>query len=481
MERVREATLQDAFHGRVLRTIEQTTEVDLSSMTKKEREALDNYVSMNGCLYKVEQVYKGGRAHEGRARFLLYIPKELRTEILFSHHDHLLSGHLGVQKTYEKLRLRYYWPRLFKTVEEWVRSCPDCQTRKNPAAMRAPVTPLPIPAEPFDMVSVDVLGPFREARLTGNRYIAIYCDHLTRWVEAVPFRRNTSGTIARMLVERICCRHGTPRVLLSDRGAPFLSELAHEVYRIMKVKKVSTASYNPQGNGLVEKFNRVIASMLSMYVDSKHTDWDVFVPYVVAAYNMTPHTSTKMSPFYMLYGREARLPVDVALRPRQPLEAPDMEEYRRELVEGLRIAHECGREALRKSQQQREARMENGKNVPVFQEGDQVMVKTPALQSAGPTKKLLHLWQGPFRVLRRMGHNTYQVSEVDGEGRAVNVRRMKRYYQMQHPSAEDTDYASYLADSGEAEAGEGNRTREPRKGIARGRRIGTALESSDEE
>ena len=66
--------------------------------------------------------------------------------------------------------------------------------------------------------------------------------------------------------------------------------------------------------------------MLSMYVDSKHSDWDVFVPYVVAAYNMTPHTATKESPFFMLSGRQPRLPVDDALRPRPQLESPDLDD-----------------------------------------------------------------------------------------------------------------------------------------------------------
>jgi hypothetical protein len=258
MAHIREETLKDSYYGPLLLAVEQAAGTPLTTLTARQRSDLDKFVSMDGCLHRIEQVYKGGRAQLGRARFLLYIPPSLVPEVLYSCHDHLLSGgHLGVQKTYEKVRVRYYWPRLWKTVEEWVKSCPACQTRKDPAAMRAPVTPLPIPAEPFDMVSVDILGPFVEAKQTGNRYIAIYCDHLTRWVEAVPFRRNTSATVARMLVERVCCRHGAPRVLLSDRGAPFLSELAHEVYRLLKVRKVNTAAYNPRADGLVEKFNRV--------------------------------------------------------------------------------------------------------------------------------------------------------------------------------------------------------------------------------
>jgi hypothetical protein len=301
------------------------------------------------------------------------------------------------------------------------------------------------------MVSVDILGPFPDTRTTMNRYIAVFCDHLTRWVEAVAFRRQTSEVVARMLVERICCRHGSPRILLSDRGAPF---------RILKVKKVHTAAYRPQTNGLVERFNRTLASMLSMYVDSQHQDWDRFLPYVVFAYNTTLHPATNESPFFMLYGREARLPVDVAMG--MPVEEghQEQEDYVMELVKGLKRVHEQGREALQRSQQQRENSKGAGRRVPKFSPGDQVMVRTPVI-GVGLAKKLQHQWNGPFKVLRKMGETTYEVSNAGEGSRAISVNRLKPYYEYDHPADDPDDYAGHLEETGEAEAGEGNRTREP--------------------
>ena len=119
-----------------------------------------------------------------------------------------------------------------------------------------------------------------------------------------------------------------------------MSALAKEVYRLLRVKKVSTAAYRPQTNGLVERFNRTLAAMLSMYVNSKHTDWDRYLPYVTFAYNTTAHSATKESPFFLLYGRQARMPIDNMLMPDSPHENQSVEEYRAELVEGLRLAHE---------------------------------------------------------------------------------------------------------------------------------------------
>jgi len=235
------------------------------------------------------------------------------------------------------------------------------------------------------------------------------------------------------------------------------------VYRLLAVKKVNTAAYRPQTNGLVERFNRTLATMISMYVDSKHRDWDRYIPYLIFAYNTTIHPATKESPFFLMYGREPRLPIDVALRPRIPLEEAEMAEYRAELIEGLKLAREHGREALRRTQQERERLAEKRKrNVVTYGEGQQVMVKNPAfVQGGGPTKKLLHTWTGPFRVIRRMGETTYLVEGVNREGRAVSSNRLKLYHSSAHPEGDPADYAHHFEDAGEGHPGEGNRTYEP--------------------
>ena len=90
---------------------------------------------------------------------------------------------------------------------------------------------------------MDVMGPFVRAKGSGNKFIVVYTCVMTRYVEAIALRVQNAPSLARGLVERVMCRHGCPRVLLSDRGLPFLSELAHEVYRLLRVRKIDTAGY----------------------------------------------------------------------------------------------------------------------------------------------------------------------------------------------------------------------------------------------
>ena len=87
---------------------------------------------------------------------------------------------------------------------------------------------------------------------SGNQYVVIFLDYLTKWVEAFAVPDQSDTTIAKLLVEEIFCRHGAPEHLLSDRGANFLYSLIQDVCNYLNVKR-----YHPQTDGLVERFNSI--------------------------------------------------------------------------------------------------------------------------------------------------------------------------------------------------------------------------------
>ena len=123
-------------------------------------------------------------------------------------------------------------------------------------------TVLPIAVEgAFDRVAVDVLGPFPPSS-KGGRYIVVFSDYLTRWVEAFPMSSVEATVIASLLIDEIISRHGAPR----DRGTNVLSKVVADVCKIFQIQKVNTSSYHPQTDGLVERFNSTLRQSLSMYV-----------------------------------------------------------------------------------------------------------------------------------------------------------------------------------------------------------------------
>ena len=144
------------------------------------------------------------------------------------------------------------------SVERYCKSCMECVSRKGVGrGVKPPLMTIPVGAP----VGVDVLQlPVTES---GNKYVVVFLDYLTKWVEAFAVANQSAETIARLLVEEICCRHGAPEQLLSDRGANFLSDLVMEVCKLLQIDKVNTSGYHPQTNGLVEKFNSTLIGMIS--------------------------------------------------------------------------------------------------------------------------------------------------------------------------------------------------------------------------
>src|ERR1700720_3861665 len=116
-------------------------------------------------------------------------------------HDSKTGGHLGLNKTYLKLRERYWWLNMYKDLKEWIKSCPDCGGRKNPQQNIMPKAKIVV-SKAWDCVGVDVLGPFPKSD-RGNVYVIIFIDYLTRWVEAFAIPNQTAITCATKLVEEI--------------------------------------------------------------------------------------------------------------------------------------------------------------------------------------------------------------------------------------------------------------------------------------
>ena len=224
---------------------------------------------------------------------------------------------------------------MFKDVEHWVKSCVECSMRKPPRnSEKAPLLPIPVGA--FDRVAVDVLGPFPPSS-DGSRFL-VFSDYLTRWVEAFPVASVQATVIARLLVDEIISRHGAPRVLLSDRGTNFLSKIVEEVCNLFQNQKINTSSYHPQTDGLVERFNSTLCQSLSTYVSKNQKDWDEFIPLILFAHRTSVLDETGDSPFYVLYGREPRLPIDLKYL---PAAADDLStsvlDYRKRVVEKVEL------------------------------------------------------------------------------------------------------------------------------------------------
>ena len=362
----------------------------------------------------------------------LCVPVARREEILRSLHDSQYGGgHLAVGKCWEKLKNRYWWPGAYKDVQKWVKECAVCQYHKS-RPRTAALQPNIRSSEPWEAVAVDVLGPLPRTR-SGYTYIIVFIDLFTSWVEAFPMKSQDAETCARCLVNGICCRYGPPSRLLSDRGSNFLSSLAQNVNAIMNIKKLNTTAYHPQTNGKVERFNNTLVKMLVQYVSAKGTDWDEFIPSCLYSYNTSRHELNGFSPYYMLYGHEARdvLTAMVRVDSDQFLSAT---KYGRKIIRRLRRAH---RLAMRNQREvdNRYLAASLAKPPETFEPGDLVLLRSP--RYAPGSQKFQSQWHGPYAVTRKTAAVTYEIKVPNQSGPRshsylTHVNRLRRF----HPRAE---------------------------------------------
>jgi len=159
-------------------------------------------------------------------------------------------------------------------------------------------------------MAVDLLGPLTESE-KGNSYITVLGDYFTRWMEAFPIPNQEATTVAEKLVDEVFMRFSIPEQLHSDQGRQFESKLIIEICRLLNIEKTRTPLYHPQSDGLVERLNRTLLDILSTCAKDCPFEWENYIRKVCMAYNSSVQASTLYTPFYLMFGREAWLPLDV--------------------------------------------------------------------------------------------------------------------------------------------------------------------------
>ena len=240
------------------------------------------------------------------------VPSTMRAEVLHQLHDSPLSGgHFAAEKTLSRIKQRFWWPGLRSSVEKYTAKCTRCAARSTAGKSRKAYLQTIEAKAPFRIVAAVILGPVTLAKKSQARYILVISDLYTKYAVAVPLKDMTAKTVATTLVEEWILKFGAPDTLHTDQGTNFNSEVMKDVCQVFMIDKTRISPYHPQGNGQVERFNRVIADTISKYCAAKPQEWDLYLPHVNFVYNTTVHKTLGTTPFSMLYGREAQYPIDL--------------------------------------------------------------------------------------------------------------------------------------------------------------------------
>ena len=181
----------------------------------------------------------------------------------------------------------------------------------------------------------DITGPHPRT----PSYILTCVDAFSKWAEAFPVPNKEAKTIARVLVEQVFCRLGTPVALLTDNAGELDGRLMHEICRLLEVDKQHSSYYHPETNSVAERFHGTLNAMMGRMVSENQRDWDLLLPYVMAAYRSTTHQSTGYSPNYLMFAREVRAPADLVFG--SPVEQPPVsyDDYSAEMEDRMKEAY----------------------------------------------------------------------------------------------------------------------------------------------
>ncbi|KAJ8332253.1 hypothetical protein SKAU_G00427360 [Synaphobranchus kaupii] len=302
---------QDPTIDRVLHFVERKRRPSRRERDKESQMVLrilkqwERLTVLDGILYRVTR-----DPMTKHKRFQFVLPDSLKSQALAGVHD--LAGHQGQPRTLSLVRQRFFWYDVERDVRSYVRNCPRCVLSKTPEpAARAPLESITTSA-PLELVCVD----FWSAEDNNNKSVdvLVITDHFTKLAHAFPCQDQTAKKVARKLWDNFFCVYGFPQRLHSDQGANFQSELMAELLELAGVGKSRTSPYHPMGNGGTERFNRTLGSMLrSLPLRSKHK-WPQMIQTMTFAYNCTQHETTGFAPFYLMFGRVPRLPVDLLFK-----------------------------------------------------------------------------------------------------------------------------------------------------------------------
>jgi hypothetical protein len=380
-----------------------------------------SFVLKDGLLYR--RTYKASTAVE---EFQLVVPQNLRESVLVAAHDGIFGGHMGVKSTFKRITPHFYWPGYWQDVQKYCKTCDTCQKMSQKGRVQpVPLQNLPVIDTPFARVGIDLIGPITPTSSQGHRYVLTLVDFATRYPEAIPLKTIDTEAVTEALMQ-IFSRLGIPSEILSDQGTQFKSELFQSVMKLLSVNQSFSTPYHAQTNGLVERFNGTLKSMIKKLMHDKPTDWHRYLQAALFAYREIPQESTGFSPFELMYGRTPRGPMqvlsDVWTGKTVSDETKTVYQYVIDLKDTMSDMIKLAQSSLQNSGAKAKLQYDKKAKSRSLQVNDEVLVLLPTDHS-----KLLLKWKGPFKVVKKQGVCDYVIQLAAGKTKTFHINMLKKY------------------------------------------------------
>nr|CAN79110.1 hypothetical protein VITISV_001311 [Vitis vinifera] len=380
--------------------------------TAKDRRALRNlatrFVICGDTLYR--------RLADGM--LLLCLDRASVDRVMREVHSGVCGPHMGGHMLARKImRMGYFWLTMETDCCQFVQKCPECQIHGDlihapPSELHALTSPWP-----FSVWGIDIIGKVSPKSSSGHEFILVAIDYFTKWVEAASYARLTSARVASFIRSHIICRYGVPHELISDRGVHFRAEV-DTLLQKYAIRHHRSSAYRPQTNGAVEAANKNIKRILRKMVETSQ-DWSEKLPFALWAYRTSFRTSTGATPYSLVYGMEAVLPVETEMGSlRVALEQQISETERLRAADHVQAYQRKMARAFKKRVKPRP-----------LQKGDLVLRILRGL-IGDPKGKFRPSWSGPYVIRELTPEGAAWLTDLDGNqfSEPTNVDQLKKYY-----------------------------------------------------
>ena len=413
---------EDLLLGKYLASLQRPSGLSDAEYVQLRKKAKSFFIR-DGYLYK-----KGKRV----PRRVVGLRKQ-KLAVIEGLHDEI--GHRGRVATFEHVRRRYQWKGMYTDVEEWVKTCEECQRRSQLMYEEAlhPTWSVMM----WDKVGVDVVK--MPKAFDGSMYLVFARDDLSGWVEGRALEAANSYNVAKFLYEEVICRHGCPRRIVLDGGSENM-DMTAELLMDYRIQNTTISAYHPQTAGLVERGHGPIINAIAKYSQNNPEQWPTHLSLALWADRISIRRSTGYSAFELLYGRDCLLPVELMVESWQTVDweavqsREDLIHARMEQLDQRRVVKILAAMNQRNSRKANKAYFDNVKRLrpqsQLLQPGDMVLLFDSASQRSRGVK-LKDKWRGPFRITEKAKKSTfYLLTELDGTPFAKSIagNRLKKFY-----------------------------------------------------
>ena len=334
------------------------------------------------------------------------VPKSLQHTVIQAVHDHL-GTHLGYTKSMDMIKRSFIWRGMDHMVRTYIANCLVCQTSKNSLPLEHNSTPKVLSStEPLFKVACDFVGKFAMTK-NKNMYIGVCVCYFSRLVVAFPTRTQSAEEFAKHFVKHVVAIHGSPHVMVSDRGPNFIADVWKETAALLDIRLEHSSPFKPTSNSRVERMNKVLVNILTCVCNRNPTNWDTLLPLVVFNINNTICKAHGFSAHEVVYGKNLRSILDMAPPPQQTIS-----EFNSNLIhaqrEAIKVIQEFNLKMVRDHSPPRH-------KVSNIKPGDICFWRRPALENAKLNKKLQRAQKGPYRVIKRNKHQVILEDVISGK------------------------------------------------------------------